>query len=305
VQNWLNWYLGGPRPLGLLNYVGEFASGLVPWTALMVLPMLIVRSEWRNSPFRFAFLAWLVPFVVTGLSQNQRTRYLLPTFPTAALLIAWWADRHGAERARAIPIVATLGAVGGLAGLAIMAAPSFDRVDGMAAVPGLWWKAVILGVAGVGLVGFQCWALLARRPRVLVSGVAVGMAVLLSFGVWVHNEWVNRTQEFPQLAALLERHAKGRDAGVLGGRFFSVDVYLGRPLTPVPTQPLFLAFVARPDRPVVLLSERVWNELTEDMRSKLEVVERLRVRRQLMLIVRAREPGATPPPTAAPPATGR
>jgi 4-amino-4-deoxy-L-arabinose transferase-like glycosyltransferase len=305
VQNWLNWYLGGPKPLGLLNYVVEFARGLVPWTALLVLPMLYVRSEWRNSPFRFAFLAWLVPFVVTGLSQNQRTRYLLPTFPTAALLIAWWADRHGAERARAIPIIATLGAVGGLAGLAIMAVPWFERGDGMAAVPGLWSKAVLLGVAGVSLIGFQCWALLARRPRVLVPGVAVGTAVLLSVGVWVQNEWVNRTQDFPQLAALVERHAKGGDAGVLGGRFFSVDVYLGRPLTPVRTQPLFLAFVARPDRPVVLLSERVWNEFTEDVRSRLEVVDRLRVRRQLMLIVRAREPGATPPPTAAPPATGR
>ena len=161
----------------------------------------------------------------------------------------------------------------------------------MAAVPGLWWKAVLLGVAVVGMIGLQCWALLARRPRLLVPGVALGTAVLLSLGVWVQNEWVNRTQDFPQLATLVERHAKGGDAGVLGGRFFSVDVYLGRPLTPVRTQPLFLAFVARPDRPVVLLSERVWNEFTDDVRSRIEVLERLRVRRQLMLIVRAREPG--------------
>ena len=95
VQNWLGWYLGGPRPLGLLNYVAEFARGLIPWTVLLVLPLLWVRTEWRNGRFRFAFLAWLVPLVVTGLSQNQRTRYLLPTFPAAALLIAWWADRHG------------------------------------------------------------------------------------------------------------------------------------------------------------------------------------------------------------------
>ena len=305
VQNWLGWYLGGPRPLGLLNYVGEFARGLVPWTVLIVLPMLFVRREWRNGGFRFAFLAWLVPFVLIGLSQNQRTRYLLPTFPAAALLIAWWADRHGADRARAIPIVATLGAVGGLAGLVIMAAPWFERGDGMAAVPGLWWKAVLLGVAVVGMIGLHCWALLARRPRLLVPGVAVGTAALLSLGVWVQNEWVNRTQDFPQLATLVERHAKGGDAGVLGGRFFSVDVYLGRPLTPVRTQPLFLAFVARPDRPVVLLSERVWNEFTDDVRSRLEVLERLRVRRQLMLIVRAGEPGATPTTVQAPPASGR
>jgi hypothetical protein len=135
--------------------------------------------------------------------------------------------------------------------------------------------------------------------------VALGTAVLLSVGVWMQTEWVNKTQDFPQLAVLLERHAKGADAGVLGGRFFSVDVYLGRPLTPVRTEPLFLAYVNRPDQPVVLLSERVWNSFNEGVRARMEVLERLRVRRQYMLIVRAREPGGVPMPPAATPATPR
>ena len=90
---------------------------------------------------------------------------------------------------------------------------------------------------------------------------------------------------------------QGGDVGVLGGRFFSVDVYLGRQLTPVRTEPLFLAFLARPDRPVALLSERVWNDFTDDVRSRLEILDRLRVRRQVMLIVRAREPSSAAAPT--------
>ena len=268
-----------------------------------MLPLLWVRAEWRNARFRFAFLAWLVPLVVTGLSQNQRTRYLLPTFPTAALLIAWWADQRGTERTRAIPIVGTLVAVGGLAGLAITAAPFFDPAEAMAAV-GLWWRAVLLGIAGVALVVFQCWALLKYRPRLLVPGVALATAVMLSLGVWIHNEWVNRTQDFPQLARLVERHAKGADVGVLGGRFFSVDVYLGRQLTPVRTEPLFLAFLARPDRPVALLSERMWNSFTDRVRASIDILDRLRVRRQVMLIVRARDASAPAAPrTAAAPPT--
>jgi 4-amino-4-deoxy-L-arabinose transferase-like glycosyltransferase len=301
VGNWLNWYLGGPRPLGLLNYLGEFARGLIPWTLLVILPLLAVRSQWRDGRFRFAFLAWVVPFVVIALSQNQRTRYLLPSFPPAALLIAWWADRKGTERSRAIPVVATLTAVVGLAGLVIVAWPWFDPAEGMA-VAGLWWGAVLLGAGAVALVAFQVWALVTRRPSVLVMGLALATAVLLSVGVWMQIHWVNTTQDFPQLAVLVERHAKGADAGVLGGRFFSVDVYLGRPLTPVRTQPLFLTFVNRPDRPVVLLSERVWTTFSEDVRAHMDVLERLRVRRQYMLIVRAREPGGVPmPPAASPP----
>jgi hypothetical protein len=132
--------------------------------------------------------------------------------------------------------------------------------------------------------------------------VALGTGLLLSVGVWMQTQWVNTTQDFPQLAALLERHAQGADAGVLGGRFFSVDVYLGRPLTPVRTEPLFLAYVNRPDRPVVLVSERVYNAFGAGVRANLEVLESLKVRRQVMLIVRAREAGGVPmPPAAAPP----
>jgi hypothetical protein len=52
----------------------------------------------------------------------------------------------------------------------------------------------------------------------------------------------------------------------------------------------------------VLLSERVWITFSEDVRAHMDVLERLRVRRQYMLIVRAREPGGVPmPPAASPP----
>jgi hypothetical protein len=74
----------------------------------------------------------------------------------------------------------------------------------------------------------------------------------------------------------------------------------------VRTEPLFLAFLARPDRPVALLSERVWNSFTDDVRANLEILDRLRVRRQVMLIVRARDPSAAAAvPTAAAPPAGR
>ena len=157
----------------------------------------------------------------------------------------------------------------------------------------------LLGVGAVGLLAFQIWTLVTRRPHWLVPGVALGTALLLSVGVWLQIQWVNKTQDFPQLAELVERHARGADAGVLGGRFFSVDVYLGRPLTPVRTEPLFLAYVNRPDRPVVLVSERVFNAFNESVRAHLEVLEQLKVRRQNMLIVRAREVGGVPMPPAA------
>ena len=56
-------------------------------------------------------------------------------------------------------------------------------------------------------------------------------------------------------------------------------MYLGRQLTPVRTEPLFLAFLARPDRPVALLSERMWSSFTDRVRASIDILDRLRVRR--------------------------
>jgi 4-amino-4-deoxy-L-arabinose transferase-like glycosyltransferase len=286
-QNWLNWYLGWPSPIKVLNYLGEGARGLVPWTMLLLLPLLAVRGQWRQGPFRFAFLAWLVPLALTALSQNHRTRYLLPTYPAAALLIAWWADARGTEPTRARLIVAALSAAGALVALPALVVPWLDPAE-PAAVPGLWWKAALMGAGTIALVVFLCWAVLARRA-LFVPGVALGTALLLAFGVWVYIDWVNRTQDYPRLAALAERHARGGTVGIIGGRYFSIDVYLKRPLARVYTLPEFLVFARRPDRPVMVMPERVWGEMTEDERAGFDLLERLRVRRQVMLVVRARE----------------
>lgn len=290
-EDWVAWYLGRPRPREMLNMLLDGAKGLFPWTALLVLPLLAVRRQWRDAPYRFAFLAWLLPLGVVMLSHNHRARYLLPTYPAAALLLAWWSEHREAESPRAATVVAGLVALGGLLALAVLALPWLDPVE-RDLVEHFWWKAGLIVAGGLALTGYACWALLARRPRALVVGVALGMAALLAGGVQVHNQRVNRSQDYPALAALIERYAQGGAVGITGGRFFSIDFYLGRALTPVRTVASFDAWVNRPDRPLVVIISREWSLYRNQVLSEVEVLDTMRVRTHLMFLVRLTEPGS-------------
>ncbi|HEU4367106.1 MAG TPA: glycosyltransferase family 39 protein [Methylomirabilota bacterium] len=293
-EDWLAWYLGIPQPHKIANKLLDLAKGSIPWTTLLALPLLDARREWRDGAFRFALLAWVVPLVVVLLSNNHRARYLLPTYPAAALLVAWWADRGIPERSRAVHVVATATVAGALVAVAVLALPWVDPAE-RALVDGFWWKAGSIASGALGLSVFAAWALCAQRPGALVTGTALGMAVLLGCGVSVYNGWVNRGQNYPVLASVVERHARGGDVAVTGGRFFSIDFYLGRGLTPARTPATLDAWLARPDRPVSVVTGRAWGFMRGLVRSEVEVLDTMRVRKHVILVVRAADPASRRP----------
>jgi 4-amino-4-deoxy-L-arabinose transferase-like glycosyltransferase len=288
-EDWLAWYLGRPQPLKILTMLLDGAKGLIPWTTLLVLPLLALRRQWRDAAFRFAFLAWLVPLITVTLSQHHRARYLLTTCPAAALLIGWWCDRAGTERTRGIVTVAVLTAVGAVVALAVLGVPWTDPIE-RGLVDHFWWRAGPLVAGGLLLGAFACWMLLAGRPRALVGGVALGMAGLLVVGVRIHNDWLSRSQNYPGLAALVERYAAGGPVGITGGRFFSLDFYLGRPLTPVRTVAAFDEWLARDERPLVVVTSHAWSHMRSQVRPDVEILDTMRIRSHLMFLLRRTEP---------------
>lgn len=296
-ENWLARHRGGPQPLTMLSLLVDGARGLIPWTVLLVLPLLAIRRQWRDPSYRFALLAWLLPLVVVPLSHDHHAWSLLPTYPAAGLLLAWWSEHRDPESSRAAVIVGGLVAAGGLVALAVLALPWLDPVE-RDLVAHFWWKAGPIAAGGLALTGYACWALLTRRPRALVVGVALAMAVLLAGGVRVYNQWVNRSQDYPALAALIERYAQGGAVGITGGRFFSIDFYLGRALTPVQTVAAFDAWVSRADQPMVVIIGREWSLYRTQVRSEVEVLDTMRVHEHLMFLVRQSEP--LPPRTGHP-----
>jgi len=283
--DWLSWYLGVPRPLSILNMLLDAAGGMMPWTALLVPPLLAVARQWPHGAFRFAFLAWILPFVVVLLGNNHRVRYLLPMYPGAALLIAWWLDAHGTEESRAQRVAVWLAAGAALAMIITLSLPWVDPME-RELVDHFWWKAAGMLTGTIAVFGYGWWMLRRRAPRALVVGLALGTAVLFAVGLRIYNGSVNREQDYPRLAAMIERDSHGGDVGVTGGRFFSIDFYLGRALTPVPSGPDIDAWLDRLGHPLLVVSNRAWSAMRAQARSDVEVVDSMRVRGHLMFLLR-------------------
>jgi 4-amino-4-deoxy-L-arabinose transferase-like glycosyltransferase len=288
-EDWLAWYLGAPRPLSMLSVLLGGLRGFLPWTALLILPLLAVHRQWRDGPLRLAFLAWILPLICVSLTHNYRERYLLPTYPAAALLVGWWCDRPPSERTRVEILVSGVAGVAMLAVIGALAWPWSGLLE-RNLIEGFRSKATAMVTGALALVGYAAWMLLTRRPRALVAGVALGLAPLLVAGTRIYDGLEARNENYAELAVLTERYAQGGEVGISGGGFLPIDFYLGRALTPVRTASELDAWVARPEHLVVVVSGRAWSTLRHEVRQDVEVVDAMPVHNHLMLLVRRRGP---------------
>jgi len=291
VGNWLSWYLGVPSADTFGNALVDAVAGFLPWTLPAWLAFPMAWRERRRPGVRFALLSAIVPLVVVLLAENQRRRYLLPVYPGAALVVAWWA----AERLEAWPAARrVLGWVGlGGAAAGVVAHAWLGRSPEW--FVGTWsWPAlpIYAALAGLGLALFA--GLRHARFAILVGGTAGATLLLLAWAVHPYTAWVNRTQDYPRLAERLERHAAGGDAAVYGGRYFPLDFYLGRPLVRLRSPEELNAYLARPDAPPVVLDSRAWNALQGQLQRPVVELDVVRVRAWDMRVVRRADAAPVP-----------
>ena len=284
-DDWLTWYAAAPGRAAA-RVAADALGFFLPWTLVIPLALARAHPERRAPAVRYALLSFLVPLVIVVASANYRTRYLLPAAPGFALLLAWWADRHGAERTRA----------GQAIGWACLAAAALATV---ALIGALRWK---LEPRGIDLSGFGValiplvlagWALAlslwmglrGRRPAWLVTGTAAAMAVMLACGTRLELERSREVADVRHLAERLEHHARGRDVGVLFETgWLEVDFYLGRAVREIEAELELEKFVVR-DGGTALSSEPVWTEIKARAWPEVAPVERITVAGKPFLIL--------------------
>src|SRR5262249_35585813 len=204
-------YLGLPRPVSLAGQLVRFALGFLPWTLVAPLAMSAAARRGRTPAVGFALSWFVVPLAVVFLSHTQRTRYLLPLYPGAALLVAWWAASAGDRVTPIRPAGAV--AAARLPSLVVLAAPLWVRPSPRYFVPAATWASapLLLGLLSAGAaLAAGLWR---GRPRLLVAGTVTAMVVVLGCGSWLHARWAASTQDYPGLAAEVEREAGGGPGG--------------------------------------------------------------------------------------------
>ena len=112
--------------------------------------------------------------------------------------------------------------------------------------------------------------------------------VLLSVGVRLNEEAIERTQDFRIVAAALRRHAAGGDMRLFSASLLlPVDFYVGRQLDRMFRVEEMRDYLARPGRPVALMDRRYWRDFRQELPPDLVVLEKISIQGQDLYIVRS------------------
>jgi 4-amino-4-deoxy-L-arabinose transferase-like glycosyltransferase len=283
--DWLSWYLGLPSPRRVGEFLVDALVGFLPWSFVLPLALGHAVRDRRDPATRWALVSCLVPLAVIVLSRNRLPIYLLPVYPGAALLVAWWADTRAAAPSRLARAVGSLAPLAVVAALVVAPFVPDVKESEIFAVPGFAWRAIPLGIGAVllGLVFFR--ALRDGRPTLLVWGGGAVMAVLLALGVSLADQAIRTTQDFRVVAAALARHAAGGEVRLFSASLLlPVDFYYGRQLVRMQTIGELDRFLARPDRPIVLIDRRYWRDFQRQFPPDLRVLERIPIQGQELVI---------------------
>lgn len=286
-EDWLSWYLGVPSPRRVANFLLDGLVRFLPWSLVLPLGLVHAVRSRRDPAARWALLSFLVPLAVIVLSRSRLPIYLLPVYPAAAILVAWWADARGTEPTRLARVLAWLSLVSVVTALAVAPWIPDVRESGIFLIPGFVWKAFPLVVAVLMLGGAFFLGLSRGRPALVVYGGVALMAVLLSAGVRLNDQAMRMTQDFRVVVAALERHGGGVDMRLFSASLLlPVDFYAGRQLVRMQTPPELRQYLARPERPLVLVDQRYWRDFQREFPPNLRVLEKIRIQGQNLFIVR-------------------
>ena len=286
-DDWLRWYLGGPGKLD--HFFPEMLTWSLPWTMLSILAIPVAFKAWWDSRVRYALLWFAVPFVILMLSAHQKSRYLLATYPGQALLVAWWADVHGARHSAVRRVIGWLTLAFAALIVVKLYVPRWwgpdDERRYLMDTP--WWVIAPVAVGLVAIAALVFSGLRWGRPALLVNGTAIAMVALWGYGVWPLNQRYNEIWNFPELAARLERSAQGGEVAVFQHRddWMSIDFYLGRrpQLMFVPEQVNEL--FNRDRRSIVVMDEVTWERIGRSLTPGARVREEMTIGGQRFLVV--------------------
>jgi len=286
--DWLSWYLGLPSPRRMGQFLLDGLIGLLPWSALLPLGLAHAWRSRRDPAARWVLVFLLVPLAVIVISRNRLPIYLLPVYPLAAIIVAAWADQRGAVPTRPARALAWLFLIGVVLTLAVIPFVPDVQESGILVLPGIVWKVVPL-VVGMLLLGVVFFLGLRRgRPALVVYGGAGLMGMLLSVGVRLNDEAIERTQDFRIVAAALNRHAGSGDMRLFpGSLLLPIDFYAGRQIERMFQIEELRDYLARPERPVVLIDRRHWRHFQAMFPPDLTVLDKIPIQGQDLYIVRS------------------
>jgi 4-amino-4-deoxy-L-arabinose transferase-like glycosyltransferase len=174
-------------------FVAVLALGILPWLGLLLQGLWSgVKNEGSGFQPKKMLLVWtLFIFIFFSVSNSKLIGYILPIFPSIAILIACQIESSSNNRVRLAALVFSLVGAGGLvfgfmapAKLASMDTPAVELALNQAYVP---WLVFACGLMCFG--GFLAIAIAPRKKdlaliSLAVSGFLAGQILMLGYEPW-------------------------------------------------------------------------------------------------------------------------
>ena len=216
-------------------YLPTLLADFAPWSPVLplaILAALRAPGRSRRAPVRDLALWFLVPLLVLSIASTKRGLYLLPIYPPAAMLVAWWLAEGAApgetpRRARRAGLWILFG---------LLAALSLSLVWAWHLVRPTALAGPLTAALALALVAVTAWRA-ARSADGWRLGLAVsaGAALIeIAVGAVLVPAIVNQGASARPIGAALRRHLETGDRvalyGIKEGSMGGLLYYAGRAL---------------------------------------------------------------------------
>lgn len=285
--HYVTWYLFGPL-LSRLVALHEPLAAFLPWIVLLA----AVPWWWRvePDPGRRRIVLWTATlWLLSALSGNYRSRYMLPIFPGLALLTAEFLTAPLGGRARrarntAMVVCGAFVVVAAIAAF-LPLAPLMVNED-VAYLPRAWWeRAVLLLLAATACLGLVRGARAPDASGAVVLALALA-AIFLVEGVTYPGRYASAFDVRPLAAAAAASTPPG--GAVIGypDLRLSYDVYLHhRRVSEMSDGGAVRARVCAAPRDVFIMTLDRWKALAPDAHPRWRILGSTQVGDRRMVTV--------------------
>jgi 4-amino-4-deoxy-L-arabinose transferase-like glycosyltransferase len=244
VGHYAPWYFSGGLAARLVRFIALLGNFL-PWTVLLAAAV----AWWPRCPDpgrRWIGTATMTLVVIVGLSGHQRARYLLPTYPGLALLVAEFVGRAGAEGGRrALAVGLWLSAA--VAVGAAVAVPFLGNLvagDDRVYLPGGHVEVVIIVLCALGAALSQALGAVRGAFAAGTAGAALCIAAAMVVeGVTYPARFARYSDPRPLVEAILREGPPGAAVVAYPDAHLSFDFYVHRPVIEAATPEKVAAWV--------------------------------------------------------------
>ena len=270
-------------------YFPAIASCFLPWTPFLCLyPILLFmrHGEDQDRDCRFPIIWFLSLFVFLSISSGKHSRYALPLYPAAALLVAdFWDRLFGLGRNRLSSFVVSLSATAGVVSAVAFPIAAYQRVP-MLLYPSYAASAVLLIMALSVTIGRM-------EKKVVTAFSLIVVAFIFAWTAYNESLLINQAKRASeqrltaQLLPVVGTHELATYGPTIDrfGRRLALGFFMDRPVRFIGRQQELLSYLQSENRVFCLIEADIYESIKDQLPPTARVTGNYRFNKNALVLL--------------------